>query len=126
MLKCKVVENDFFNGVNIYLFQDDPDNGTQAFLSFDENNNLCFTPVDQTLAPSVPPIFLSLRSSSNKLSKQYPSKILQALAEGLKDFGIVAEVDNKQRIVSEALAAERLRLLDIEQKRIDKILFDKK
>lgn len=33
--------------------------------------------------------------------------ILQAICEGLKDTGIIAEVDNAQRITSEAVAKER-------------------
>lgn len=72
----------------------------------DENGCLEYEEIKQGQKPNRPLI-----------SFRFPSArpLLIALAEGLKNFGIVAEVDNAQRITAQALAEERERQLKIEQ-----------
>ena len=49
-------------------------------------------------------------------------QLLQAIVDGLKEAGYVAEVDNAQRIVSEATAKERKEQIDWLRTQIEKQL----
>ena len=50
------------------------------------------------------------------------SPVLRALTEGLKDAGYVAEVDNAQRLTSEAVAKERKDEIDWLRGEVSKLL----
>jgi len=41
------------------------------------------------------------------LTRHQPKRVLNALVDALKDFGYVAELDNKERITAQAIAEER-------------------
>jgi hypothetical protein len=84
-----------WDGVKCYLLRY---KGGEVFeINIDETGCLVETPHDINSVYAKP--FLTLNMRNNE--------ILQAIADGLAKVGVVAEVDNKQRIVAEALAEER-------------------
>jgi hypothetical protein len=102
-------DNNLRKGLNVYLVREE--NG-QLFTHTIENENLVRHP--HTAGDEYKSL-LYLPAPFNK-------NILTAIAEGLADIGIVAEVDNKQRIVAEALAHERKEEVEYYKKQSEKII----
>jgi len=97
------VEKDRYglNRVELWLFG--IGDNKQYVISFNEDGTIKETEYPENTAGRPPgkPVFTI--SGYSHLA----DKILKAMVEGLKQAGYVAEVDNAERITSEALAKER-------------------
>ena len=94
--------------VNIYLVE--YTNGKRAYYQVGKDGALIGTMLKERDANFVDEVKPLLRLPFDPV---HPEKeLLQAIADGLKEYGIVPEVDNAQRITAQALADERGKTID--------------
>ena len=102
---CRV-EYGPFGGFKLYLIRW---YGEKGYCHTFDNNGMAvsteFDPLSAAPISDLEPLIV--------VSEQFGGhKMFQAIAEGLKEAGFVAEVDNKKRIAAQALADEREKELD--------------
>ena len=121
MLNVKIVQENFRDEIKIYLM-DESEVSNGGFYTLNDSGSLQLTEFTYPDNDDKDPILPLFSFRPGKMSRMRAGSIFQALADGLKDFGYVAEVDNKLRIVAEAKAAELEKSLLVERARLDKIL----
>ena len=107
--------------MNVYLTMHD--GNRRSFYQITETGDILATVAEHEnfISNNVKPFFRF------PFEPTFPHKaMLQAIAEGLKEYGIVAEVDNAQRIVAQALADERGKTIEyfkaVNDKLVEKIV----